>query len=433
MPQKLDDCVDKLMSDPKFKSLKDKSKKESAFAVCQTSIKKSSEPMDIYNSMKADDKHPVNIFWTATDLFHAFQGAEPPKEIELMRAGTFHDAMQGDFELTHQDLDKFVESFDRGIRDKGNGKKVDKSLPINLAHNRDGEAAGWIKDLIHDGDGVLKATVEWTKTGLDKIKNKLYKYISPEWHFAYRDPESGMQHTHVIMGAGLTNIPLFKKLKPLTMSEDSVILFSERPNMKLKDLIKKDAKDLDENEVKFLKANEGDLDDDAKKKFADVLNPKKEPKKATEPKTKEPKTGDDKTVTIQASEYNALKGQVDVLSTKVNKNEVESEVDLMIASESNTKGKLLPAHRELATEMLLSYNEDQKANFKKFVASLPEQTGLFEENGDKGKVLTGSQKIDKLAKEAMEKDDKLQYSAAVKKVLGDNPELAKEYGNEGEK
>ena len=44
MPKKLEDCVAKLLADPKFKPMKGKTKKESAYAVCNASIKESIVP-----------------------------------------------------------------------------------------------------------------------------------------------------------------------------------------------------------------------------------------------------------------------------------------------------------------------------------------------------------------------------------------------------
>jgi len=133
-----------------------------------------------------------------------------PDTIQLLRVGSWEHPQYGTIEVSGRDLELFVESFENGAR------KLD--LAIDQEHQPEKGAAGWINDLYKDGDGLF-AEVEWTSLGKELLKDKRYKYISPELKFDYEDDETGENFQNVLFGAALTNRPFIKEMAPVAMSE----------------------------------------------------------------------------------------------------------------------------------------------------------------------------------------------------------------------
>lgn len=393
---------------------------------------------------------------TFTKLRLAAETGAAPAEIDLMRACICHHEWYGDFEITNEDLDLFAANFNRGVRARGQDGE-DNTLPINLAHNQDGEAAGWIYEMTHNGDGVLRAKVEWTTLGKDKIENKLYKAISPEWYFeGYRDPETGITMSHVIVGAGLTNIPLFKKLKPLTASEGNIIIFSNKA-MELKTLLSKPVTELTTEEKAFIKANKEQLTAEQKESHKEVIEEPAaepaapetteeptepaapaepatpaeptepaEPVTPTEPAT--PAQGSEGMVSINANELAGLREAAGKLKAA----EVKEHVNKMVASEANKDGRILPASTETLTALYMTASEEQKKLIDAFVASLP-KVDLFTTRGADSNPIQGNpqEQVVKLANEKRAKDKELTFEKAVSMVLEENKELAAAYHGRG--
>jgi len=400
----------------------------------------------------------VNKFYTIKEIV-ASESGELPTEIELMKVGTYQNHDLGPFEVTTADLDHFVESYERGIRAKGEYRE-DNSLPINCRHDKEGEAAGWIKGLAHKGDGVLRATVEWTTLGVDKLKNKLYKYISPEWWFVYPDPETGEEYRNVIVGAGLTNIPYFKKLKPLVASE--VTVYTEGDTMKLDEIVAKEVTELTAEEKAFVKENKSLLVGDQVEKFKEItadeppagegegegdgkpVDPPADPPAPVDPPTPpapapagegEGAEGDKK-VEITASELNSLKEKAEKFEAaekELVKRKLTDEVKLMCASETNA-GTLLPKHVDQVVELLTAMEGETATKFRAFLKALPEikakggEAGSGEGSGGN----TASEKIEALVKEFQASEDGKgkTYRQSLNAVLDKNPELKQQYINE---
>lgn len=74
-------------------------------------------------------------------------------------------------------------------------------------------AAGWIKDFAVR-DGEIWAYVEWTKNASYQLKNKEYRYFSPEF------THDGNGHILKIMGGSLTNTPNFELEAVASMQND---------------------------------------------------------------------------------------------------------------------------------------------------------------------------------------------------------------------
>lgn len=139
-------------------------------------------------------------------------------EIEILRTGSWNHPEYGKFKVSETDLDGFIESFE------GNVRGVD--LAIDQAHKPDEGAAGWFRKLYKKATETgtsLWAKIEWTPLGKELIEHKIFRYISPEFTFKYKDDETGQTTKNVLYGAALTNRPFIKGMAPVMLSEDQAV------------------------------------------------------------------------------------------------------------------------------------------------------------------------------------------------------------------
>jgi len=95
---------------------------------------------------------------------------------------------------------------ERNFKEKVTG--VD--LSINKDHEKV-EALGWFKDLFLSFDGkTLLAEVSWCPKGVSVLKDKSFRYFSPEFSFNYEHPHNGTKHGATLTGGALTNYPFLK-------------------------------------------------------------------------------------------------------------------------------------------------------------------------------------------------------------------------------
>lgn len=154
------------------------------------------------------------------------------KSIQVCRAGTFKDERYGKFTITRQMLSEMIENFN---------DKVRGIIPaLDYKHESDDIAAGWFKKLYLKGD-ELWADVEMTPNGSRVLSDKEFGYVSAEFDTNYIDNETGKKHGCVLLGAGLTNRPVIKRMTPvITLSEKQEQKLSEKENaMELEEMKKK--------------------------------------------------------------------------------------------------------------------------------------------------------------------------------------------------
>ena len=131
--------------------------------------------------------------------------------------------------------------------------------------------AGFHRYASEDGTALL-GDPDWTPAAKQAIKDGEWKYISPEFNpssYPWEDPEQEYHFVNnVITGAALTNIPLFKKLKPIrppvspTGVEASATGTSDNSkgdNMKLEEIRAKEVADLNDEEKTFLAEHKAEL------------------------------------------------------------------------------------------------------------------------------------------------------------------------------
>lgn len=124
------------------------------------------------------------------------------------------------FTLTEEKLDEFAA--DIGSRD---------SIPLDRDHafykGMSAPAAGWFvpgsEEVTAEG---LFADVEWTPAAAEQVRNREYRYISPEFSFATRRSNGQVIREPTLMAATLTNRPFFTEMQPIA-AEDADPLLAE--------------------------------------------------------------------------------------------------------------------------------------------------------------------------------------------------------------
>ena len=158
------------------------------------------------------DLHGIRLIdTTEIDIKGLTEGAP----IQIMCVGEWSHPEYGDFSITEGDVAKFVENFEKGKRE----------LVIDYEHlSADGNiqgpvpAAGWIRKLLNKGKQGLWAIPYWTKRAVDYIVNGEYRFLSPEFDFAYTNKQ-GKQQGQTVFASALTNRPFLEGMSPVMLSE----------------------------------------------------------------------------------------------------------------------------------------------------------------------------------------------------------------------
>lgn len=149
------------------------------------------------------------------------------RSMQVLRTGEFSDARYGRFEISKAMLSEMVANFTKGVRGV---------IPaLDYKHESDDVAAGWFKALYLKDDGnELWADIEMTPKGEKILSDKEFGYVSADFDTEYQDNESLEKFGCVLMGAGLTNRPVIKRM-------ESVIQLAEKDDPvgeKIRKLIK---------------------------------------------------------------------------------------------------------------------------------------------------------------------------------------------------
>lgn len=124
--------------------------------------------------------------------------------------GEYIHPLYGKLKFTLEKVQRYANNILNGIRG------IDIAIDYN--HEAEGVAAGWVKNAEVRNDG-LWMLIEWTKTAVEKIRNKEYRYFSPEIADEWQHPQTKVKYKDVIVGGGLTNRPFLKDLLPVNLSE----------------------------------------------------------------------------------------------------------------------------------------------------------------------------------------------------------------------
>jgi phage I-like protein len=133
--------------------------------------------------------------------------------ITAMRVGEYQHPMHGTISFTPDRLKRFADS----VKNKVRGIALDIDYDHKADPTKGNEAAGWVEDAKVEGD-TLYLLVDWTKSAVEKIKEKAYRYFSPEFQDEWQD-STGVTHRDVLFGGGITNRPFLKDLLPVNLNE----------------------------------------------------------------------------------------------------------------------------------------------------------------------------------------------------------------------
>jgi hypothetical protein len=314
---------------------------------------------------------------------------------------------------------------------------------------------------------------EWTPAAVEAIKGGEWKYISPEFNprdWPWEDPEEEYHFVNnVLTGAALTNIPLFKKLKPITASRikpEKAIRASaagdgDKHNkgepMDLKEIRAKQVVDLTEEEKTFLSENKADLTAEELKTFgleeADDEAANADAAKEAADKEAEQAEADAKASAEQAEKAKieaSRNGGVSITADRLAKLEADAQagrearqqLDQRDAEEivdrSIKAGQIKSGDKTRWTKQLLASRGDDRKELEALLAGLPKNEIDGKEIGDQGAAVTASAYAELHAqttaaiKASADRGSVLPYSQARKDILAADAELKQRIKDEEE-
>jgi hypothetical protein len=216
-------------------------------------------------------------------------GVVVPSRIQLFRTGTFRkdmpDGKSVTFTITRSDLEAMEENWKNKVRGQ--------DIAVDFAHKSDEEAAAWITDIaIEDTPrgSTLWAEVDWTTDGYAAVAGRKFRYMSPDFAFAWKDNETGQTYGPTLFGAGLTNRPVIKNMAPtveLTEVDDMAKKVTKKVSeMTAEELRLKLAEEKDEEKKELLQLRldemaegEGDDEEEGEEEAAEEPPPAESKKK----------------------------------------------------------------------------------------------------------------------------------------------------------
>lgn len=404
---------------------------------------------------------PIRLF---TDEGSEF--SELSDTMHVVPVGEWDHPVYGEMKITTDDIKEFIQNFKDKIR---------RDLPITAGHDNGmsgGElpAIGWFVDLIDRGVNGLYAVVEWTEEGKKMLKEKAFKYFSPEFYEEYEDPQSRKRYKHVLVGGALTNSPYFKELDPVVAFSEANIFnqFNYSNTMNLQEILAKDVSELTDEEKAFVRENVSELSDEQKESHKEILEASDDDSDDGEGSGDGADEGnddgdddgegeegaeggegdDDEGEGADDSQKNAShkgkkgrfmsEAEIKALSTKANQGQkafqelesmkIASQVEKMVFSESNKEGHILPKQKSAVVSFVKTLSEKQRDQFANIVNNMP-KLEVFGELGDGGGNSTDVSKEVETAVQAKIKasENTLQYAEALKAVFTENPGLEKRY------
>lgn len=296
-----------------------------------------------------------------------------------------------------------VQNFDAGI----GLVDADRRAPINEGHNTGGKAFGWLTRLFTEKDGEeLWAETKWTPGGSQALRDEEYAYISAEvWprEMPWEDPENeGVFVENVLDGAALTNIPLFKKLKPVMASRVTGGGDNQRKEgeymLKLEEVRVKKPEDLTDEEKAFLVEHKAELTDEERKTFGlvdeDAEAKAKAEAEAKEKEEAERKAAEEKAAAEAEEEKKRLEASAKGMTAeRLAKLEADAKAGreaqqellrtkLAASVESHVKrGAIKSDQADEAVSILMASGEKQRERLEKFFSSLPDSPVIGAEKG----------------------------------------------------
>lgn len=342
--------------------------------------------------------------------------------LQMFPLGKWTHPIYGEIVMTPKRIEGFIRNFDEKVR----GTDID----IDYDHKDfGGKAAGWVLELADRGPDGLWGHVEWTPSAFASLKDREYKYFSPEFADKWTRPSDKKVFTDVLFGGAITNRPFLKEIQPINLS-DLPGHYTEQGDEPVEELLKQLSEALG---VKL--SDDSDKDQEA---LVDAVKSLKE--KADKPAPTPPPKEDDELKKLSESNPVIAKLLQDreedkkILATLTAANRL-SEVSRKLSDLNTDKVALPPAFMEEMRNALVTLSETSADKVIGAIQGLI-KTGLVQlgEIGKKRTPATGDDDAVKSftdAVEAMRKEDKeLTYTEAVIRLAEEKPEMWAAYNDQ---
>jgi phage I-like protein len=368
--------------------------------------------------MNDEEREPIKLgYWV--DL----KGAEfsDTSWIQAVPVGTYQHPVYGEISFTPDKISNMALNVKNEVRDT--------QLDVDYDHkSRTGKAAGWITDAQARPDG-LYLQVEWTETATAAIKNKEYKYFSPEYQDKWKHPKTGTMYRDVLFGGALTNRPFLKDLLPVNLSEligdqGEPIMADDTFVASMRDILGLDG---EASEEAVLSTAEQLIVAQNETEAVSSEVPESSPDSIPELVAASEETTEMVALTETYPEVKALVDRVALLEV-ANK---LSEVNLQMSEWDSSRPYTIPSVLRDRARKLLS--EARNTELVQFIDELTKvgmvtlgETESATRGMDKSATDTFMQMVDKKLSE----DSNTDYVDAVSDISRDNPELFEEYRRE---
>lgn len=320
-----------------------------------------------------------------------------------------------------------------------------QDLDIDYDHKAlRGDAAGWVKKAEARDDG-LYIFVEWTKEAYQKLKDKAYRYFSPEYVDEWTHP-NGQKFRDVLFGGALTNRPFLKGILPINLSE---MVGDHDPSQSGEGT--EGGNQVNREQLEKLAKNLG-------VEFTDEMSDEDLFSAIDSASTQGPGSEDDDTqddtndaLLVQASEHvdDELKKLAEsnpAVATLLAERERQnrrlaaleaanklSEINIKLNEVDTDKHQLAPKYKDKLRSLAIKLSDDGMRELMALVKGIVED-GVIElgERGGRAadtRTSTGDagEQFDALVKKLQEQDESLSFAEAVEEAARQNPELFDEY------
>jgi hypothetical protein len=344
--------------------------------------------------------------------------------IHAMKPGQYIHQRYGKIDIDAARIQKFADSVAKNVR----------GIPLDIDYDHKahtGEAAGWVKQAEARTDG-LWLFVDWTSAAAQKIKDKAYRFFSPEFDSEWIDA-SGAKHNDVLFGGGITNRPFLKNLLPLNLSELS--FGPEPPAPPVPPTKEKEVEIKQLAELLGLPADseEGVVLAEFKKRLTPPEPPKEEP-----PKFEPFKLSEELRQLAESSPAaKQLVTMVEGLMQANTDNSVklkEQIVTIKLGELDRSNLALTPVAKDLVHDLAMSLSEDHQEKLWKLVESMRDSNAFVVELGERGRSGGGYTrdkspviKFDEAVQAYVTGAEKMLLPDAMERVAKENPDLYNAY------
>lgn len=350
-----------------------------------------------------------------------------------MPIGNYTHPRHGAINITVDRIQHYTEQIKNRLRGQ--------DLNVDYDH-KEGVAAGWIKDADPRSDG-LWILVEWTATAAKHIKDKAYRYFSPEIHLEWQHPATKKIHNDVLFGGALTNRPFLKGIQPITLNEDptedgEISMGRKQLEALAKKLGVKFTDDMSDSDLQAKVVAASTADDDSNSdddNTDDVTNENDDSDDSDDNSDAEDQelvklAEDNPVIANMLSEQRALRKTVAKMAVDNKRNEIKIQL-----SELDTdKAQLSPKASGQLSSILMKVDDDVAGEILKFAEGCLGGTAVIQlreiggstsriDLGDKTAEETWDAKI----KELTEGDDGMTYDNAAVYLAETNTELYEAY------